>query len=321
MTENELVAKWHSDAQQALRAEVRQVLEMESLPQTRASKEVGVAHGTWSAWLGDTYNGRTHDIAEKTSAWLAARREKASLAKVLPPAPGFQTTPTASSILSLLQFCQFAPDFGVVAMGPGVGKTTTIEAYRHSAPNVHVVTAEPVTAAPHAVMSELAEVIGVVEKSPTRLSRAIQQRLRGSGALIVVDEAQHLPTTTLDQLRSLHDKAGVGLVLAGNEAVYSRIAGDGGKAQFAQLYSRVGMKLTRSRPHDDDVSVMATGLGVTGVGELAILRAIARKPGALRGVVKTVRLARVLAAGDGEELAAKHLKASWSQIGAQALDL
>lgn len=320
---DDLGSKWTHNAQQQLRADVLNALEADNLSQKRAAREIGCAESTWSAWFKDSYTGtpaKAADLAEKTASWLAARREKASLARVLPPAPSYQETATARKIWSLLQFCHHAPDFGVIAMGPGVGKTTTIEAYKAAANNVFVVTAEPIMASPRAVLAELAEVTGVVERVANRRSEALQRRLRGSGALIVIDEAQHLTTTALDQLRALHDKAGVGLVLSGNQTVYSRIAGEGGKAQFAQLYSRVGMRLTRERPLEDDITVMASALGVSGAKELNLLRLIGRKPGALRGVVKTVRLARVIATGDDEHLAERHMKEAWAQIGAQALE-
>ena len=324
MTEtDDMGTKWTHSAQQQVRADVRQVLEADSISQKRASREIGCAESTWSAWFKESYNGtpaKAADIAEKTASWLKARREKASLARVLPPEPGYQETITGNKIWSLLQFCHHTAGFGVVAMGPGVGKTTAIEAYRASANNVWIMTAEPIIAGPRAALIELAEVMGVTPRHASRRSDAIQQRLRGNGALVIVDEAQHLTTAALDQLRSIRDKAKSSLVIVGDQTVYSKLVDDGEKGKLARLYSRVGQKCLGDRPLDQDVAVIAAALGVSGSKELNILRRIAQKPGALRGVVMTVRLASVIASGYEESLSARHITEAWEQLGAQALE-
>ena len=75
----------------------------------------------------------------------------------------------------------------------------------------------------------------------------IVQRLQGTKGLLILDEAQHLMLPALESLRSIHDATACGLVLMGNEAVYSRLSGRH-SAEFAQLYSRVGSVLKLENP-------------------------------------------------------------------------
>ncbi len=303
--------KWTPEEQDRLRAQVREILQSEGLKQTEVARETGLAYGTFTAWLSGTYAGANEDKAEAVAKWVDARAEKKRLALQLPATPGFIETPTAGRILALLQYCQHAPDIGVIAGGAGIGKTTTIEEYQRRMPNVFIVTAEPVMSSASNYLVELSSVLGLPEVTPQKMSGAIKRKLKGAGALIIVDEAQHLSTSTLNQARALHDSSGCGLVFCGNETVYSRM-GDG-RAEFAQLFSRVGMKVTRQRPQPDDVAalVRAWGLDV----DLKLPKAIAQKPGALRGLTKTIRLAHVVAAGKGEAIGTAHLRAAWEQIG------
>ncbi|NIX75415.1 AAA family ATPase [Microvirga terricola] len=317
---NETKKSWAVEDMDNLRSQVRSISEKEGLKLSVIAPETGIPYGTFTSWLNGTYAGDNDRIATAVEKWLQARNERAQTSAILPTEPGFQTTPTAEKILALLSFCHHAPDFGVISGGAGIGKTTTIESYRQRAPNVFVVTAEPVAKSSHALLMDLAEAIGVVERSPVRLSRAIQNRLKTMKALLVVDEAQHLPTATLEQLRTIHDLAKCGLVLSGNQTVYSRLAGGAAKAEFAQLFSRVGMKMSQDRPLDEDVVSLARAWGVTSENEINLLRVIGRKPGALRGVAKTIRLAHMVAIGSNETLSERHIRAAWKQRGSDPLD-
>ena len=77
--------------------------------------------------------------------------------------------------------------------------------------------------------------------------RMIVQRLQGTKGLLIIDEAQHLSLLALESLRSIHDATACGLVLMGNESVYANLSGRR-SAEFAQLFSRVGMVLKLENP-------------------------------------------------------------------------
>ncbi|HCN5005378.1 TPA: ATPase, partial [Escherichia coli] len=72
-------------------------------------------------------------------------------------------------------------------------------------------------------------------------------------------EAELLPYRALEVLRRLHDKAGIGVVLAGMPRLLINLKGRRG--EFAQLYSRVALALNLGDTlAQEDFNQIATGL-------------------------------------------------------------
>ena len=67
----------------------------------------------------------------------------------------------------------------------------------------------------------------------------IVNKLKNSGRLIIVDEAENLPYRALELLRRIYDKAKVGILLVGLPKLLTNLKGN--KGQYKQLYSRVGV--------------------------------------------------------------------------------
>ncbi|MDA0654724.1 MAG: AAA family ATPase [Proteobacteria bacterium] len=303
------------DEMEQMRAEVRVISEAEGRTLTELAREAGIAYGTFTGWVGGKYQGNNDRVAGDVQIWLASRSERRLASAALPAAPAFVATKTATRVIEVLQWAQIGPDMVVVAGGAGIGKTQACNHYAATNPNVWMATMQPATANVHTMLQAVAGAVGVSEKSPTRLATAVGERVAGTNGLVIVDEAQHLVTKALDQLRSLHDLYGIGVALVGNESVYGRLeGGEGRKPEFAQLYSRVGMRFTRPRPYADDICKLISAWNVEDADAVRLLKAIAGKPGALRGLTKTLRLASMLAAGDKTPPSAPHVSAAWARL-------
>ena len=305
---------------EAVRAEIRGIIQAEGIPATQIAREAGIAYGTFSSWLGGTYAGRNDRIAAEARKWQATRQVRAETQAMAPAAPRFVATPSAELYLALFARAQHLPDFAVLVGLPGTGKSSAACHYTRNTPNVFKVMANPMMGSPRSVLDEIGRLTGTGGAgglTPHALQRAIVQKLRGIGALIMVDEAQFLRSEALDQLRTLHDEAEVGLVLIGNPSIFGRLEGGSRSAEFAQLFSRVGLRHLRKEATKGDVDALLDAWGLQDEPARKMLHAIARKPGALRGMTKTLKLAHMLAAAEhagtpGEQ----HIREAYGMISA-----
>jgi len=149
------------------------------------------------------------------------------------------------------------------------------------------------------------------------LHAEIVRKVDKSGGLLVIEEAQHLGVPALDQVRAINDATGLGVAFVGNERVYARMARGIQAPYLAQLRSRIGMPVRLARPLAGDVKALMGAWGVGAECEAALLE-IAGKPGALRGVVKVLKLACVTAAAQGRGVSAGDVKAAWGELGGVA---
>lgn len=300
----------------AVRSQLRLIMQGEDMSQADIAQKIGVPYGTFTPWMTGKYRGDSSKIAAQAERWINARDAQQVVSGTLPELPNFVRTATAIEIWNVLTFAQAAPDYCIIVGAPGIGKTTTINEYKASNPNVITITAEPTIRSPHTLLAALCEEIGVLERRADRRSSAIANRLRNANALIVIDEAQHCTTAGLEQIRALHDAAQIGIVLAGNESVSRRLHGGGGLGDgaSAQLTSRVGMRLVRAKPYERDITDMLDAWGVEGEAERDLLLTIGHKPGALRLVTKVLRVATMIAGGKEAGLSAEHIKSAYKQL-------
>ena len=304
---------------QQVRSETREMMEQLGLSAAKASRDIGVGQSTLTAWLAGNYAGANAKVAVQAQRWLNARRTHAETVMRAPNGPAYVRTRTSEAFVNVFEHAQYAPDFAVIVGQPGLGKTTTARAYVRTAHNTWMITCQPSMATISAVVTELGETLGIVLPgnglSISSACRQIVKRLSGLQALLLVDEAQHLSAPALDQLRSIHDLAGCGVVLMGNPAILRNLEGGRRSADFAQLFSRVGQRLVRHQPALDDIEAILNGWGIEDAAVRRVARAVARRPGALRAMDKVLRQAHMRAAAEGVALGEAHMVASVQALG------
>lgn len=305
---------------EAVKARLQKKAQLEKLSMKSIGRLAGLGASTLSAWLGGNYAGNSLAVAAKIRIWLDQQEAMVRTRAAMPTAIPYTFTRTAKAFEAAIEYAQTMADISVVVGGPGVGKTTVAEQYCATHSNAWYLAADPSANSAYALLDFIVDMLGIPETSVQKRSRAIALKLRDTQGVLIIDEAQHLSVQAIEQLRSIHDRAKIGLVLMGNEEVWNRLDGGGRKAQFAQLFSRVGAKVTAARPRGDDIDALLDAADVDDGDQRKLLKAIAAKPGALRQMIKTLRLARMVALGNEEELSREHIDHAWTRLsGAEAV--
>lgn len=286
--------------------------------QTAIAREIGVGGPTLSQWLKGAYRGNAEAVETKVAIWMASRRAKEAAA--LPAAPRLADTPTGRAIRSRLYFAQAEGCMVVIHGGAGVGKTTAALRYKAESPNVWIYTARPSSSSLGSALDELAAALDLrgLPNQPGKVSAEIVARVRGTGGLLVVDEAQHLSVAALEELRSIHDASGIGLALVGNETVYSRLTGGSRRQTFAQLFSRIAKRQHIPWPTPGDVDAVLKSYQVKDKEVREFAQQAATLPGGLRSLCNALRQAAIEAKATGEDIDLSTVHSAWRELGGES---
>ena len=296
---------------------VKARMDGEGLTLSQVATLSGVPKGTLSPWLAGNYAGRVDRIDAQMGKWLESVKMADRVQRRMPVAPEFIETPSAQTFLTVFEYAQMSPDVGMIAGGSGVGKTSAAEHYCRTTPNAWLMTANSSMRSPTAILKKLTKLLECDEQRGPGMMDSVISRVEGTRGLLIVDEADHLQTESLDLLRTIYDCGRIGIVFVGNEPLRGRIEGMGRQASHARIFSRIGMRKSRSKPQYQDVMQVLDGWGIDGADLRKQARWIAMQPGGLRSMNKTLRYAGMLAAGDA--LTSTHLDEAWRELTGAAL--
>jgi len=303
-----------------LREQIRARLDGDKrLSQASLAKEAGISAATLNQWLAGKYNGDNENIDTKIRLWVEADQARRAAGSLMPQVPAFQQLPTSTRVLSALAYAQMAGDIAAIYGGAGLGKTSACLQYQTTNPNVWLVTMTESCGGLVSALQEISEALGLASQGGAReMSKRIAKRVRGTNGLLLIDEAQHLGVSALEEIRQIHDATGIAVALVGNEGVFSRMAGGRGAERLDRLYSRVGKRLSLRQSTEADVIGLVKAWGVLDAKCHPTLVEVARRPGALRGMTKVLRLAAMNASAEGRDVCCEDVRAAAAELGGAA---
>lgn len=235
------------------------------LSQAKIATMLGVSPALISQYLKGIYTGDVASIDKKVREMLGRAKDKAKDVKV-----DFVATTTAKDILDVCAMAHAMKDINLVIGEAGLGKTMALKQYAKTVENVVLIETDP-TFSPKVLLVELCNKLGIV---PSRNNHdnttAIIEKLAGSERLLIIDEAELLNYKCLEIVRRIHDKSGVGVILAGMPRLRANLRGKRG--EYKQLYSRVGFVCDlHDKLPDGDVALLSQAyIGTTEFNDVLI---------------------------------------------------
>ncbi|CAH5592267.1 TPA: AAA family ATPase [Klebsiella pneumoniae] len=251
----------------SIHAELNDLMTRKGYSQTQVARAVGKSAAVINQYLQGKYAGDVPSIDELARSFINREAEKEKSQKIT---ARFVPTVTSRKGMEVIRYAHLDGDLNVIFGAAGLGKTMILREYAAQHRDALLIEADPGYTA-RVVLEELCNLLGLSKRGNMHeLSEACIAALRDSGRLLMVDEAENLPYRALETLRRIHDKSGIGMVLAGMPRLIINLKGKRG--EYQQLYSRVGFALCigDSLPQSDitDIAVsMLPGAGKEDVSE------------------------------------------------------
>lgn len=285
-------------------------------PWSHLAQQIGIAQGTISQFGSSKgYAGDEEKIATAISRFRAKLENQKIHQSQLVEIPTYFETPTSSILMNIFSFAQLG-NITAAAMGAGLGKTETAHHYKETYGSTYIVTISPSSATPSTMIAETLREFGVMNPKGTTHKRAslVKDMMAEKASLVVFDECQHLSTESFEEIRSWHDKTRVGIAFLGNYSMMARIEGRGRSSDFAQIFSRLGLKHSQNVPERGDALALADAWGFDDPNMREFIFQVSQKPGGLRGVTHMIQLASMFVRGEKSEMTINSLKEAWAQL-------
>jgi DNA transposition AAA+ family ATPase len=215
--------------------------------QNKVARAIGISGSALSQWLSGTYKGDNSAVDARVEDYLSAVAEEDGTADLLEEQGVIET----SAYRTVTKFCDGAAKNKMMSLligEAGSGKTTALRDYARKHPASILIEAD-IGYTPRVFFNDLCSKLKISAPNMTydKFLNALG-KLKNSGRLLIIDEAEHLPNNSLEYVRRLHDKAGIAIVLCGMPRLEHQVRGD--KEQFLQLSSRIQL-MAKIKPVND----------------------------------------------------------------------
>lgn len=296
----------------AARELIQQYIEKTGKSQAATAKQIGISPTTFSLFLNGRYSGSNEEVAESVMQFLKIEMKRDALSK---KPEVFTDLNNTREILSKVYIAQITGDILLIYGDAGCGKTTALRYYEKNNRNVIYIEADVTNNSYRSILTTIAEDTGVNSYgSAAAIMKRLVRFFDGSTALLIIDEAQHLAPKAFDAIRALNDKAGIGIVYAGNPSIKKRMYGNH-QEDYDQVYSRVGYHCPLYNRYSlKDIQMIFKGLPVNDEC-IKYLHKVAQRKGGMRVMIKQYCLAANLALSLDEPFNIVHLKEASERMG------
>lgn len=221
----------------------------------KLAKSAGISPSALSQFISGQYPGDNEKVKTKIATVIERESAKNFLHKT---SPNFIETSISARFFDIARAAHLYQEIGVCYSDAGLGKTESAREYTGRNPDTILIEADPGYTV-SVLFKELHDRLGNGgHKAVHYLFEDCVHRLKGTGRLLIIDEAEQLSYKSLEMIRRLHDKSGIGVLLAGMHKLLGNLRGIRG--EYAQLYSRVGMAVKLDPLKESDTRAIVSRL-------------------------------------------------------------
>ena len=233
-----------------LQQKLEQYLEAEGLSQAKAAPILGLSTAVLSQYRRSVYDkGDIEEVEKKLEEFFRIKEEQGQNIRKAEPfranLQGYIPTSISEAAYKMIRYCQLEKGIVVIDGDAGIGKTKAAAKFLQDNPTTTIyLKASPSTSTLRSLMKMIARALKLPETLRTdELSVSIQEKLKQTDKIIIIDEAQNIKFSALEEISRWTDedmftgRPGVGIVLIGNVEVYNKMLGRQ-EAIFAQQFNR-----------------------------------------------------------------------------------
>ena len=215
-----------------IRNELKMLMETRGYSINFVATAIGVAKSTISMWINGTYKGDNTKLTDKVNNFIQREYERKNNTDI----PIVETS-IVHYITEIGRLCHTTGKIGVCVGRAGLGKTVAVKEYTKNFLDAILIESDSGYTA-KSLLLEIHKRLGLSGKGCAYdLMSEVVNKLKNSGRLLIIDEAENLPYRALEITRRIHDKTGIGVLLVGRNVLFENLRG--AKNQYDQLYSRV----------------------------------------------------------------------------------
>ena len=228
------------------RQKVLDFLEKHGLSQATLSRSISVSSSAISQFLKGKYKGDVESLDVKLENFMKNYNPKST------DQSDNKVVVTANMQLShfIINELIATKKLGAIYGMAGCGKTTMVREFMKEHPEAILIEAIPLMPT-KTIINEIGRQLGVQQSSTlTQMIQDIAKALKQREAVLIVDEAENLNTSSLEAIRRVWDFSSVPTVLVGTPSLISNLKGRRG--ELLQLFSRIALKVEFSEPTLDE---------------------------------------------------------------------
>ncbi|HSV43253.1 MAG TPA: AAA family ATPase, partial [Candidatus Bathyarchaeia archaeon] len=202
---------------------------------------------TLSQFMAGKYPGDSTKVRARLVEIMDRETEKTTLTK---KNPDFIETSVSKRFFEIAKMSHLFCEIGVCYSDAGLGKTESAREYALRNGDCILIEADPSFSAGVMLRELHSRLYNDRRKDLHTTFTDCIDRLKNTGRLLIIDEAEKLPYRALEFVRRIHDKANIGILLTGMSELLGNLKGIRG--QYAQLWSRVGMTVKLDKITEKD---------------------------------------------------------------------